>query len=93
MARYAPQFKDQSIARLLLLESSVAATAAHELGVGIAVLERWRAEALAAPRPKRAPAGVGGLEVVTETASLDETARSACFGCPSNKVDTHLVVG
>ena len=46
MARYAQQLKDQAVARLLPPESAAVETVAHELGVGVATLERWRAEAL-----------------------------------------------
>lgn len=48
MARYAQRLKDQAVARLLPPESASVDTVAHELGVGIATLERWRAEALGA---------------------------------------------
>ena len=77
MARYAQRFKDQAVARLLPPESASVDTVARELGVGVATLERWRAEALGAPRTERTWTAVARWEAVIATAALDETARSA----------------
>ncbi len=53
MARYAQRLKDQAVARLLPPESAHIETVAQELGVGMATLERWRAEALGTARTER----------------------------------------
>ncbi len=77
MARYAQRLKDQAVARLLPPESAAVDTVAHELGIGVATLERWRAEALGTPRTERTWTAMARLEAVIATAALDETARSA----------------
>ena len=77
MARYAQRLKDQAVARLLPPESATVDTVAHELGIGVATLERWRAEALGAPRTERMWTAVARWEAMIATAALDETARNA----------------
>ncbi len=77
MARYAQRLKDQAVARLLPPESAAVDTVAHELGIGVATLERWRAEVLGAPRTERTWTAVARWEAVIATAALNETAKSA----------------
>ena len=77
MARYAQRLKDQAVARLLPPESAAVDTVAHEMGIGVATLERWRAEALGAPRTERAWTAAARWEAVIATAALDEAACSA----------------
>lgn len=77
MGRYARQFKDQAVARLLPPESAHIETVAQELGVGRATLERWRAEALGTARTERTWTATARLEAVIATAALDEAARNA----------------
>ena len=77
MARYAQRLKDQAVARLLPPESAAVDTVAHELGIGVATLERWRAEALGAPRTERTWTAAARWEAVIATAALNETAKSA----------------
>ena len=47
MARYGQAYKDKVVARLLPPESSAVEVVAREVGVSVATLERWRADALA----------------------------------------------
>ena len=83
MARYGQIYKDRVVARLLPPESSALDVVSREVGVSIATLERWRAEALATAAGERS--GPGGqrwtaaarLEAVIATASMDEAKRSA----------------
>ena len=79
MARYGRQFKERVVARLLPPESSPVEEVSNKVGIGVATLERWRAEILANAsddQPRRwTPAA--RLEAVIATAGLDETARSS----------------
>ena len=47
MARYGQAYKDRIVARLLPPESSAVEVVSREVGVSVATLERWRADALA----------------------------------------------
>ena len=49
MARYGQAFRDRIVARLLPPESAAIDVVSREVGVSIGTLERWRAQALAAP--------------------------------------------
>ena len=79
MARYGQAYKDRIVARLLPPESSSVEIVSREVGVSVATLERWRADALAS--------GPGGgsqrwtaaarLQAVIATAAMDEATRSA----------------
>ena len=80
MARYAQRLKDQAVARLLPPESAHIETVAQELGVGMATLERWRAEALGAPRTERTWTAAARWEAVSATAASWHTG---------NCLDTH----
>jgi transposase len=83
MARYGQAYKDRIVARLLPPESSALEVVSREVGVSVATLERWRAEALA--NGSGAGAGAGSqrwtaaarLQAVIATAAMDETTRSA----------------
>ena len=77
MARYGKEFRQRAVARLLPPESSSVTQVAAELGVRTETLERWRAEALAAPQRERIWTADARLEAVITTASMDETARNA----------------
>jgi transposase len=77
MARYGQGFKDRAVARLLPPESASVDQVALELGVGAGTLERWRAEALAAPARQRSWTAAARLEAVIATAALDEVACGA----------------
>ena len=68
------------VARLLPLESAAVDVVSREVGVSVAPLERWRAQALAAPGEltsgqRWTPAA--RLEAVITTAAMDEASRSA----------------
>ena len=71
------------MARLLPPESSAVEVVAREVGVSVATLERWRAEALANGAGDRRGGGgqrwtaAARLEAVIATAAMDEAARSA----------------
>src|SRR5918993_5764915 len=80
VARYGQAFRDRIVARLLPPESAPIDVVSREVGVSIATLERWRAQALAAPgelasNQRWTPAA--RLEAVITTAAMDEGARSA----------------
>ncbi len=47
MARYGQRNKDRIVARLLPPESSAIDLVSREVGISVATLERWRADALA----------------------------------------------
>ncbi len=71
------------MARLLPPESSAVKVVSREVGVSVATLERWRADALANGTGDRRGGGgqrwtaAARLEAVIATATMDETARSA----------------
>jgi transposase len=46
VARYGEKFKQRTVARLLPPESSAISTVSQEMGISVATLERWRADAL-----------------------------------------------
>ena len=77
MARYGKAFKDRAVARLLPPESSPVPTVAHALGVSVATLERWRADALAEPGREQVWTPAARLQAVIATAAMDEAQRSA----------------
>ena len=66
MARYGEKFKQRAVARLLPPESSAISAVSQEMGISVATLERWRAEALSMPARKR-----------VWTAAMDEAQLSA----------------
>jgi transposase-like protein len=81
MARYGQRYKDRIVARLLPPESAAIEVVSREVGISIATLERWRAEALA----NGSGGGAGSqrwtaaarLQAVIATAAMDEATRSA----------------
>ena len=79
MARYGQAYKDRIVARLLPPESSAINLVSREVGISVATLERWRADALAngsaAGRPRWTAAA--RLQAVIVTAAMDEATRSA----------------
>ena len=77
MARYGKAFKERAVARLLPPESSPVQTVSQELGVSVATLERWRADALSTPARERVWTAAARLQAVIATAAMDETQRSA----------------
>ena len=83
MARYGQAYKDRIVARLLPPESSAVEVVSREVGVSMATLERWRADALANGAGDRRGGGgqrwtaAARLEAVIATAAMDEAARSA----------------
>ncbi|WP_235205706.1 transposase, partial [Cupriavidus sp. SK-4] len=54
MTRYGKDFKDRAVARLLPPESAAVEVVSRELGVAVATLERWRADAMSMPARERA---------------------------------------
>ena len=77
MARYGQAFKDRAVARLLPPESAPVQTVSQELGVSVATLERWRADALSIPARERVWTAAARLQAVIATAAMDEAQRSA----------------
>ena len=80
MARYGQAFRERIVARLLPPESAAIEVISREVGVSVGALERWRAQALAAPgelagSQRWTPAA--RLEAVIATAAMDEAARGA----------------
>ena len=77
MARYGREFKERAVARLLPPESAASEVVARDLGVSVATLERWRANALMEPSSTRSWSAAARLEAVITTAAMNETERSA----------------
>lgn len=77
MARYGQSFKKKAVARLLPPEGASPSVVAHEVGVSVDTLERWRSEALAEPVGERVWTAAARFEAVLTTASMDEEQRSA----------------
>ena len=77
MARYGQAFKDRAVARLLPPESAALEGVAHEIGVGVGTLERWRSDALSRPARERAWTAAARFDAVLTTAAMDEAAKSA----------------
>jgi transposase-like protein len=67
------------VARLLPPESSSLESVSREVGISMATLERWRADALAngAVAGSQRWTAAARLEAVIATAAMDEAARSA----------------
>jgi len=77
VARYGQAFKERAVARLLPPESASIQQVSQELGVSVATLERWRADALATPTRERVWTAAARLQAVITTAAMDEAQRSA----------------
>jgi transposase-like protein len=80
VARYGQAFRERIVARLLPPEGAAIDVVSREVGVSVGTLERWRAQALAAPgelagSQRWTPAA--RLEAVITTAAMDEAARGA----------------
>ena len=80
MARYGQAFRERIVERLLPPEGAAIDVVSREVGVSVGTLERWRAQALAAPgelagSQRWTPAA--RLEAVITTAAMDEAARGA----------------
>ena len=80
MARYGSEFRGRAVARLLPPESAEVSRVSQEIGVSVATLERWRADALSRPARERVWTAAARLEAViataTATAATDEARRS-----------------
>jgi len=76
VARYGQVFKDRAVARLLPPESAPVQTVSQEIGVSVATLERWRADALSTPARERVWTAAARLQAVITTAAMDESQRS-----------------
>src|ERR1700733_16280074 len=78
VARYGQAYKDRIVARLLPPESSSVEQVSREVGVSVATLERWRADALANGSGAGSPrwTAVARLQAVIITAAMDEATRS-----------------
>ena len=79
MARYGQAYKDRIVARLLPPESSAIGLVSREVGISVATLERWRADALAHGSAAGSPrwTAAARLQAVIVTAAMDEATRSA----------------
>ena len=83
MARYGQSYKDRIVARLLPPESAASEVVSREVGVSVATLERWRAEALANGSGEGSGGGsqrwtaAARLQALIATAGMDEATRSA----------------
>ena len=80
MARYGEKFRQRAVARLLPPESSAVSTVSQEIGVSVATVERWRADALSMPARERAWTAAARLQAVIATAAMDETQLSTWCG-------------
>ncbi len=65
------------MARLLPPESATLDAVAHEIGVGVSTLERWRSEALSRPARERAWTAAARFDAVLTTAAMDEAGKNA----------------
>ena len=83
MARYGQHCKERVVARLLPPEGTAVDEVSRQVGISVATLERWRAEALANASGERPGAGshrwtaAARLEAVIATATMDAASRSA----------------
>jgi len=77
VGRYSQEIKDRAVARLLPPESASITGVSQELGISVATLERWRAEALTKPARERAWSAAARLQAVIATAAMEEAERSA----------------
>lgn len=79
MARYGQAYKDRIVARLLPPESSAIDLVSREVGISVATLERWRADALGNGTGAGSPrwTAAARLQAVIVTATMDEATRSA----------------
>ena len=77
MARYVEKFKQRAVAHLLPPESSAISTVSQEMGISVATLERWRADALSMPARERAWTAAARLQAVIATAAMDEAQLRA----------------
>lgn len=59
------------MARLLPPKSAAVEVVSRELGVAVATLERWRADALSMPARERVWTAAARLEAVITTAAMD----------------------
>ena len=62
---------------LLPPESATLDAVAHEIGVGVSTLERWRSEALSRPARERAWTAAARFDAVLTTAAMDEAGKNA----------------
>src|SRR5208282_3582976 len=74
VARYGQAYKDRIVARLLPPESSSVAHVSREVGISVATLERWRADALAngSGAGSQRWTAAARLQAVIVTAAMDE---------------------
>jgi transposase len=77
VARYGNEFKERAVARLLPPESAQISRVSQEIGVSVATLQRWHADALSRPARERALTAAARLEAVIASAAMDEAQRSA----------------
>lgn len=68
---------NKAVARLLPPESATLEVVAHEIGIGVRTLERWRDEQQTRPARGRAWSAGARLEAVITTAAMNEAAKSA----------------
>jgi transposase-like protein len=96
VARYGQNYKDRVVARLLPPESSAVDEVSRQVGISVAMLERWRAEALADASGERSGSGsqrwtaAARLEAVVATATMDAASRSpgaVSTGCNPAELD------
>ena len=90
LARYGQVYKRRVVARLLPPESTAVEGVSREVGVSVATLERWRAEALAEPAGEQVGADRSPLlagksfrnRVIWPDALAKSPCRDADFGRP-----------
>ena len=58
-------------------ESATLDDVAHEIGVGVSTLERWRSEALSRPAREWAWTAAARFDAVLTTAAMDEAGKNA----------------
>ena len=94
MARYGQAFKDKAVARLLPPESADVVVVSREIGVSVATLERWRADALASGKKSGGWTAAARFEAVLFLQALRGTggspaaARRRRTSCPNASSET-----
>ena len=78
VARYGQAYKDRIVARLLPPESCSVEQVSREIGISVATLERWRADALATGSSGGVQrwTAAARLQAVIATAAMDESTLS-----------------
>ena len=87
-ARYSNEFRERAVARRLPPESAEISRVSQEIGVSVATLERWRADALSRPARERALDSASARHrsnVATDTPISWDTRETSALSGGSNR--------